>query len=124
MVKSKASRKASTAKFIASGNYPHEYIADEAAKIKSMIIMGRRGRTGLMRVMMGSVTAKVLGHTLCRLVVPKDAKLSLKNTYYGRQCTVSLHPGSHRHCKTQRERSDRPFRCQKRRKSSNGKGMC
>ena len=81
MVKSKASKEGVDCEIIVhQGEYPHEYIADEAAKNKiGMIIMGRRGRTGLMRVMMGSVTAKVIGHTLCRvMVVPKDAKLSFE----------------------------------------------
>ncbi|MDO8735950.1 MAG: universal stress protein [Thermoleophilia bacterium] len=38
-----------------------------------LIIMGRRGRTGLARVAMGSVTAKVIGHAPCDiLVVPRE----------------------------------------------------
>ena len=45
-----------------------------------MIVMGRRGRTGLKRLMMGSVTARVIGHAPCNvLVVPKAAKLAFKN---------------------------------------------
>jgi nucleotide-binding universal stress UspA family protein len=62
------------------GESPHEYIADEAAKNKiGLIVMGRHGRRGLARVMMGNVTAKVIGHTLCRvLLVPKDIKLAFE----------------------------------------------
>jgi nucleotide-binding universal stress UspA family protein len=78
-VKSKASKEGVDCDIIVhQGENPHEYIADEAAKNKiGMIVMGRRGRTGLTRVMMGSVTAKVIGHTLCRvLLVPKDVKLT------------------------------------------------
>ena len=41
-----------------------------------MIIMGRRGRTGLKRLLMGSVTAKVVGHAPCNvLVVPRLAEI-------------------------------------------------
>jgi nucleotide-binding universal stress UspA family protein len=45
------------------GEEPYKYIVDEAIKSKStMIVMGRRGRTGLKRLMMGSVTARVISH--------------------------------------------------------------
>lgn len=62
------------------GEEPYQYIVDEAAKKKvEMIIMGRRGRTGLKRLMMGSVTAKVIGHSPCKvLVVPMAAKVTYK----------------------------------------------
>jgi hypothetical protein len=78
-VKSKASKAGVDCEIIAhQGEETYEYIVDEAAKNKvGMIIMGRYGRTGLGRAMMGSVTAKVIGHTLCKImVVPKDAKLT------------------------------------------------
>ncbi|NWF51830.1 MAG: universal stress protein [Nitrospirae bacterium] len=60
------------------GGEPYESIVDEAAKNKvGMIVMGRYGRTGISRIMMGSTTEKVIGYTLCRvMVVPKDAKLA------------------------------------------------
>ncbi len=63
-----------------SGIEPYQHIVDEAAKNNvEMIIMGTRGRTGLPRLMMGSVTAKVIGHAPCKvLVVPKDARLALE----------------------------------------------
>ncbi len=54
------------------GEEPFKFIVDEA-KIKKadMIIMGSHGRTGLKRLMMGSVTARVIGHAPCKvLVVP------------------------------------------------------
>lgn len=65
---------------VRSGVEPYQYIVDEAAKNNvEIIIMGRRGRTGLQRLMMGSVTAKVIGHAPCKfLVVPKDAKLTFE----------------------------------------------
>jgi hypothetical protein len=63
------------------GEDSYKYIVDEAAKNKiSMIIMGRRGRTGLKRLMMGSVTSRVIGHAPCNvLVVPRAAKIEFKN---------------------------------------------
>jgi len=80
-VKSEASKKGVDCEIIVrEGEEPYEYIVDEAAKNKvGLIIVGRYGRTGIMRAMMGSVTGKVIGYTLCRvLVVPKDAKLSFE----------------------------------------------
>jgi len=80
-VKSKASKEGFDCEIIVyRGGEPYESIVDEAAKNKvGMIIMGRYGRSGLGRVMMGSATAKVIGYTLCRvLVVPKDAKLTFE----------------------------------------------
>lgn len=40
-------------------------------KNSSVIIMGSHGRTGLARLLMGSVTEKVIGHTLCPVLVVK-----------------------------------------------------
>lgn len=63
-----------------SGVEPYHQIVEEAAKNNvEMIIMGTRGRTGLPRLMVGSVTARVIGHTSGKvLVVPKDARLVLE----------------------------------------------
>lgn len=63
------------------GEEPYKLIVEDAAKNRvDMIIMGRRGRTGLKRLMMGSVTAKVIGHAPCKvLVVPREAKIDWKN---------------------------------------------
>ncbi len=65
---------------VRSGVEPYQYIVDEAAKNNvEMIIMGGRGRTGLMRLMMGSVTAKTIGHAPCKvMVVPRYAKLNFE----------------------------------------------
>ena len=54
------------------GEEPYRFIVDEAKKTKvDMIVMGSHGRTGLKRLMMGSVTARVIGHAPCKvLVVP------------------------------------------------------
>ncbi|NWF51922.1 MAG: universal stress protein [Nitrospirae bacterium] len=80
-LKAKASKEGVDCEIIVhEGEEPYKYIVDEASKNKvEMIIMGRRGRTGLKRLMMGSVPAKAIGHAPCKvLVVPKDAKLDLK----------------------------------------------
>jgi len=60
---------------------PYQNIIDEATRNHvNMIIMGTHGRTGLKRLMMGSVTAKVIGHSTCNvLVVPLDAKIECGN---------------------------------------------
>lgn len=66
---------------VRQGEDSYKYIVEEARKRKStMIVMGRRGRTGLSRLMMGSVTARVIGHAPCNvLVVPKSARIEFKN---------------------------------------------
>jgi nucleotide-binding universal stress UspA family protein len=66
---------------VREGEDSYKDIVDEAVKRKStMIIMGRRGRTGLKRLIMGSVTARVIGHAHCNvLVVPTAAQLEFKN---------------------------------------------
>ncbi len=66
---------------IHEGEESYKYIVDEALKNKStMIVMGRRGRTGLKRLVMGSVTARVIGHAHCNvLVVPKTAQLEFRS---------------------------------------------
>jgi nucleotide-binding universal stress UspA family protein len=63
------------------GNEPYRLIVDAAGeKMVDMIIIGRRGRTGLMKVLMGSVTVKVIGHAPCKvLVVPKAARIEYRN---------------------------------------------
>jgi len=66
---------------ILEGEDSYNYISEEAAKNKaSMIIMGRRGRTGLKRLAMGSTAARVIGHAPCNvLVVPRAAVLEFKS---------------------------------------------
>lgn len=60
---------------------PYKAIIEEAKKRKiDVIIMGRRGRSGLRKVLMGSVTAKVIGYAPCKvLIVPKDAAIKCEN---------------------------------------------
>jgi nucleotide-binding universal stress UspA family protein len=66
---------------IREGEESFQYIIDEAVKNKcTMIVTGRRGRTGLKRLMMGSVTARVIGYSPCDvLVVPSAAKEEFRN---------------------------------------------
>ena len=66
---------------IRAGEDSFKYIVDEAVKNKiTMIVMGRRGRSGLKRLMMGRVTSRVIGHAPCNvLVVPKAAQLEFRN---------------------------------------------
>ncbi len=60
---------------------PYKAIVEEAGKRNAdVIVMGRRGRTGLKKVLMGSVTAKVIGYSPCKvLVVPKDSEIKVDN---------------------------------------------
>lgn len=62
---------------------PYKAIVDEAAaRGADVIVMGRHGRTGLKRMLMGSVTAKVIGHAHCNvLVVPRGATVNCKNLF-------------------------------------------
>jgi len=63
------------------GDEPYRLIVDTAAeKMVDMIIVGRRGRTALVKVMMGSVAAKIIGHAPCKvLVVPMTARIEYRN---------------------------------------------
>ena len=60
---------------------PYRRIVEEAeARKVDMIIIGRHGRRGLAKVLMGSVTAKVIGHAPCNvLVVPRAAAIEFRN---------------------------------------------
>ena len=54
------------------GGQPHQFIVKEAKeKNIDMIVMGTHGRTGLKKLIMGSVAQKVIGYAPCSvLVVP------------------------------------------------------
>jgi len=58
----------------------YEGILEEAGETQpDLIIMGRHGYTGLTRLLMGSVTARVIGHSPCDvLVVPQGVPLSFE----------------------------------------------
>lgn len=80
-VKSRAAKEGVECEIIARhSESPFQAIIEEAEKNQAdMIIMGRRGRTGLRRLLMGSVTAKVIGHASCNvLVVPGTAEIRYK----------------------------------------------
>ena len=58
----------------------YEGIMEEAGELKpDLIIMGRHGYTGLTRLLMGSTTARVIGHSPCHvLVVPQGVALNFE----------------------------------------------
>lgn len=57
------------------GSDPYEVIVDTSDEIGAdVIVVGRRGRRGLARLMLGEATIKVIGNAKCAVfVVPKDA---------------------------------------------------
>ncbi len=63
---------------IRTSSSAYEGILEEAAELQpDLVIMGRHGYTGLTRLLMGSVTARVIGHSDCHvLVVPQGGALS------------------------------------------------
>lgn len=63
------------------GEDSYKYIVDEAAAQKStMIVMGRRGRKGFRRLVMGSTTSWTIGHSPCSvMVVPRAAKVDFRS---------------------------------------------
>jgi nucleotide-binding universal stress UspA family protein len=65
---------------VATGISVAEAILDEArARKPDWIVMGRKGLTGLDRLLMGSVTKQVIGLSPCPvLVVPRQARLEFK----------------------------------------------
>ncbi len=58
----------------------YEGIMEEAGESQpDLIIMGRHGYTGLTRLLMGSVTARVIGHSPCHvLVAPQEVPLDFQ----------------------------------------------
>ncbi|MBI5641632.1 MAG: universal stress protein [Nitrospirae bacterium] len=67
--------------FVTRSENPYLSIAEEASERKAdLIVMGRRGRTGLKRLLMGSVTKRTIGHAPCNvLVVPRNAALTCRS---------------------------------------------
>src|SRR4030065_2526329 len=81
-IKSRASKEGVDCEIVIHrGEEPFQDIVNDAAKNQvDMIIIGTHGRTGLKRLMMGRVTAKVIGHALCNvLVVPLHAKVECRH---------------------------------------------
>jgi len=65
---------------VRTSNSPFDGIMEEIAELKPhLVIMGRHGFTGLTRLLMGSVTARIIGHSPVNvLVVPKEVPLGFK----------------------------------------------
>ena len=52
------------------GEQPHEFIIREAKeKNIDLIVMGTHGRTGLEKLLIGSVAERVVGHAPCAVMV-------------------------------------------------------
>lgn len=62
---------------IRSGSDPYEVIVEASKDLQSdIIVMGRKGRRGLARLMLGDATAKVIGYAPCSVMaVPEDANM-------------------------------------------------
>jgi len=58
--------------FVGEGNSHSVIINLAKEKNSNLIIMGSHGRSGLGRLLMGSVTEKVIGHTACPVLVVKS----------------------------------------------------
>lgn len=53
-----------------TGGQPHEFIVQEAKDREvDLIVMGTHGRTGLKKMLMGSVTERVIGNAPCAVMV-------------------------------------------------------
>jgi len=63
---------------VTQANQLHQEIVDQAEQLQAdLIIMGRRGRHGLARLMVGPTTVRVIGHARCNvLVVPRAAEIT------------------------------------------------
>lgn len=66
--------------FVHRGGDVHRHILDDSEKVGAkLIIAGRKGKTGIERLMMGSVAEQLIGEAPCNvLVVPREAGMSLK----------------------------------------------
>jgi nucleotide-binding universal stress UspA family protein len=58
--------------FVREGETPEVIISLAKEESASTIVMGSHGRTGLKRLLMGSVTEKVIGHAPCPVLVVKE----------------------------------------------------
>lgn len=80
-VKEQARREGVECETFISYGEPQQSIIDEAARRKvDLIFIGRRGTTGLVKLLMGEVAAKIVGHAECKVVVvPRAAVIGPKN---------------------------------------------
>ncbi|RJQ43727.1 MAG: universal stress protein [Nitrospiraceae bacterium] len=79
-VKSRASEEKTDCEVLIAHGDPYTEIVEAASANRvDMIVIGRRGKTGLKKLLMGEVAAKVIGHAPSRvLVVPKAARIEFK----------------------------------------------
>ena len=57
-------------KIVHIGKNPHEFIVREAVERDiDLIVMGTHGRTGLKKLLLGSVAERVIGHAPCAVLV-------------------------------------------------------
>jgi nucleotide-binding universal stress UspA family protein len=57
------------------GGHPHIFIVQEAkGKNIDLIVMGTHGRTGLRKLLMGSVAERVIGHAPCAVLVSPGSR--------------------------------------------------
>jgi nucleotide-binding universal stress UspA family protein len=70
-VKDKAAKEnVSCETIVHTGRQPHEFIVKEAKDRNiDLIVMGTHGRTGLRKLIMGSVVQKVIGYAPCAVMV-------------------------------------------------------
>ena len=75
-----ARKKGASIKTLCEEGEPYDRIAELAGSEKSdLIVMGRRGLRRFERALIGSITARVIGHTQKDvLVLPRDAKIGWK----------------------------------------------
>lgn len=66
---------------VLQGTRVHEEIVAEAARVRAdLIIVGRRGRHGLAKYVVGDSTLRVIGHAPCSvLVVPRAARIEARH---------------------------------------------
>ncbi len=79
---------------VRTGSSAYEGILEEVGETQpDLIIMGRHGYTGLARLLMGSVTARVIGHSPCHvLVVPQGVALILSVSWSPATGRLSARP--------------------------------
>jgi hypothetical protein len=68
------------------GGQPHEYILHEAKKREAdLIVMGTQGKTGLKKLIVGSVAQRVLGAR----AMPRFGDAGLMRKAYGLKCRAN-----------------------------------
>jgi nucleotide-binding universal stress UspA family protein len=74
-IKERAEKEGVDCEALVERGIPYEVILNKAKeKHADMILMGSHGRTGIERLLMGSVTERVIGHAECDVLVAKSKK--------------------------------------------------